>query len=84
MDVAGLGVASGVCGAETTLSLEMGTSGDCRVAWRGPWIRGATALLQQLLVEPAARQQYSPMSQVWSCHAGGGGDGVVLGLVGAK
>jgi hypothetical protein len=25
--------------------------------------------LQQLLVELAARQQYSPESQVWSCHA---------------
>lgn len=44
-------------------------AGIWRVALRGDVTRGAVGLLQQLLVELAARQQYSPESQVWSCHA---------------
>lgn len=44
-------------------------AGIWRVALRGDLTRGAVGLLQQLLVELAARQQYSPESQVWSCHA---------------
>lgn len=44
-------------------------AGIWRVALRGDVTRGAVGLLQQLLVELAARQQYSPESQVSSCHA---------------
>lgn len=49
--------------------VEAGAAGIWRVALRGDVTRGAVGLLQQLLVELAARQQYSPESQVWSCHA---------------
>lgn len=44
--------------------------GTWRVALRGVVTRGAVASLQQLLVELAARQQYSPELHVWSCHPG--------------
>lgn len=49
--------------------VEAGAAGIWRVALRGDVTWGAVGLLQQLLVELAARQQYSPESQVWSCHA---------------
>ena len=44
--------------------------GTWRVALSSVVTWGAVGSLQQLSVELAARQQYSPELQVWSCHAG--------------